>query len=313
MDRKPTSTLERDMRVLLHSTAPVIAPDRSFDGRFYISQTDPLEWIGTTANTTIAQIPGSSLSDMDGLLMIPLDSRPSTAEAAAMDVNALFTQALGMVNPWEVVELKFDAEKKRLDIRVDFAPGSTFPCPACGMMCKAYDASSQEWRHLNFFEHLTFIQARQPRTNCEKDGVKTATVPWARPGSGFTLLCEAMVVELARNGLTTAAIGRIVGEHDTRIWRVLEHYVDEARDRADFSEVEKIGVDETSRRRGHVYVTLFADIEEAKVLFVTEGKDHETVTHFKKDLVAHGGESDEGDRLQPRYVKGLHQRHHGRV
>ena len=97
-----------------------------------------------------------------------------------MDVNALFTQALGMVNPWEVVELKFDVERKRLDIRVDFVPGSAFPCPTCGALCKVYDASSQEWRHLNFFEHLTFIQARQPRTNCEKDGVKTATVPWAR-------------------------------------------------------------------------------------------------------------------------------------
>ena len=226
-----------------------------------------------------------------------------------MDVNALFTQALGMVNPWKVVELKFDAEKKRLDIRVDFAPGSTFPCPACGTQCKAYDTSPQQWRHLNFFEHLTFIQARQPRTNCEKDGVKTATVPWARPGSGFTLLCEAMVVELARNGLTTTAIGRIVGEHDTRIWRVLEHYVDEARGRANFSEVEKVGVDETSRRKGHVYVTLFADIEESKVLFVTEGKDHETVTRFKEDLVAHGGDptkvTDFSLDMSKAFIKGI--------
>ena len=207
-----------------------------------------------------------------------------------MDVNALFTQALGMVNPWEVVELKFDVAAKRLDIRVDFAPGSTFPCPVCAVPCKVHDASPQTWRHLNFFEHLTFIEARQPRTNCSEHGVKTATVPWARASSGFTLLFEAMVVELARNGLTVTAIGRIVGEHDTRIWRILEHYVDEARRRADFSKVEKVGVDETSRQKGHVYVTLFADMAEAKVLFVTEGKDHETVARFKEDLVAHGGD-----------------------
>ena len=207
-----------------------------------------------------------------------------------MDVNALFTQALGMVSPWQVVELKFDAEGKRLDIRVDFAPGSTFPCPDCGALCKVHDAATKTWRHLNFFQHLTFIEARQPRTNCDKDGVKTATVPWARAGSGFTLLYEAMVVELARNGLTVTAIGRIVGEHDTKLWRILEHYVEEARSRADFSPVERVGVDETSRQKGHVYVTVFADMDEAKVLFVTEGKDHSTVAKFKEDLVAHGGD-----------------------
>ena len=166
-----------------------------------------------------------------------------------MDVNALFTQALGMVNPWEVVELKFDAAAKRLDIRVDFAPGSTFPCPECHALCKVYDAAPQEWRHLNFFEHLTYIRGRQPRTNCDKDGVKTTTVPWARAGSGFTLLYEAMVVELARNGLTVTAIGRIVGEHDTRVWRVLEHYVDEARDRADFSDVWPVSTTYSHQRQ----------------------------------------------------------------
>ena len=226
-----------------------------------------------------------------------------------MDVNSLFTQALGMVNPWEVVELKFDAQRKRLDIRVDFAAGSTFPCPECGAMCKVHDAATKTWRHLNFFEHLTYIEARQPRTQCDKDGVKTTTVPWARAGSGFTLLYEAMVVELARNGLTVAAIARIVGEHDTKIWRVLEHYVEEARSRADFSQVEKVGVDETSRQKGHVYVSVFADMDEAKVLFVTEGKDHTTVGRFKEDLVAHGGDpakiTDFSLDMSKAFIKGI--------
>ena len=194
-----------------------------------------------------------------------------------------------MVNPWDVVQLNLDAAKKRLDIKVDFAPGSTFPCPECGTACKVHDASSQTWRHLNFFEYLTYIEARQPRTKCDKHGVLKVDVPWARAGSNFTLLFEALVVEFARNGLTAAALGRMVGEHDTLIWRILEHYVDEAHARADFSEVTTVGVDETSRQKNHVYVTVFADMAAAKVLFVTEGKDNTTVACFKDDLVAHGG------------------------
>ena len=212
-------------------------------------------------------------------------------------------------------ELKYDAEAKRLDIRVDFPPGSSFPCPSCGEPCKVYDTSPQRWRHLNFFENLTFIEARQPRTRCAKDGVKTVTVPWARAGSDFTLLFEAMIVELARNGLTPTALGRIVGEHDTRIWRVLEHYVDEARGRATFAGVAKVGVDETARAKGHVYVSLFADLVGARVMFVTEGKDHETVGRFKRDFVEHGGDpaavTDFSLDMSGAFIKGIREEFSG--
>jgi transposase len=209
-----------------------------------------------------------------------------------LDGNSLFTLALGLADPWEVVRLNLDAKEKRLDIKVDFPPGSTFPCPECGAACKVHDASSHTWRHLNFFEHMTYIEARQPRMKCERHGVLTVNVPWARAGSNFTLMFEAFVLELARNGLTVKAIGRMVGENDTLIWRMLEHYVDEARARADFGGVTSVGVDETSRQKNHVYITVFADMLASKVLFVTEGKDHATVAAFKGDLVAHGGAVD---------------------
>src|SRR6266545_6974443 len=42
----------------------------------------------------------------------------------------LFQQALGLVEPWEVVDVKFDAERRRLDLRVDFRKGARFPCPS---------------------------------------------------------------------------------------------------------------------------------------------------------------------------------------
>ena len=44
----------------------------------------------------------------------------------------LFQRALGLQEPWRVVEEKFDAEQKRLDLRIDFGKGSKFPCPECG-------------------------------------------------------------------------------------------------------------------------------------------------------------------------------------
>ena len=80
-----------------------------------------------------------------------------------------------------------------------------------------------------------------------------------------------------------------MGEHDTRIWRVVDHYVQRAREKADYSEVTRVGIDETSARRGQDYISLFFDLDQRRLLFGTAGKDHETVKAFTEDLVAHNG------------------------
>ena len=238
-----------------------------------------------------------------------MDAEIILATNDPMEMNSLFSLALGLAAPWQVASLKFDPEQKRLDIEVDFPAGSTFPCPECGAPCKVHDAAKQTWRHLNFFEHLAYMHARQPRTRCDKHGVKTMAVPWARPGANFTLLFEALVVALGRNGMVPAAIARIVGEHDTLVWRILEHYVNEARDRDSHESTTCVGVDETSRAKGHVYVTLFVDMLAARVLTVAEGKDHKTVEWFRDDFVAHAGKpekvTDFSLDMSAAFIKGI--------
>jgi transposase len=231
------------------------------------------------------------------------------ATSDPMEMNKLFGMALGLASPWQIAELKFDPEKTRLDIEIDFVPGSTFPCPECNESCKVHDTTKQTWRHLNFFQHMAYLHARQPRTKCVKHGVKTTTVPWARPGANFTLLFEAMVLAMGRNGMTPKAISRIVGEHDTLVWRILEHYVDEARARDSHAATTAVGVDETAREKGHVYVTLFVDMAAARVLTVAEGKDHKTVEQFRSDFVEHGGQpekvTDFSLDMSAAFIKGI--------
>jgi transposase len=111
--------------------------------------------------------------------------------------DRLLQLALGLTPPWTVSRADFDAEAHRLDIQIDFAPGSRFACPACGAAdCPAYDTERKTWRHLNFFQHQAYLTARVPRVRCEKCGIKTVAVPWARPDSGFTLLFEALVMTM---------------------------------------------------------------------------------------------------------------------
>jgi transposase len=204
--------------------------------------------------------------------------------------TTLLQQALGLTVPWTVSRSDFDPEAKRLDIQIDFAPGSRFACPACGAAdCPAHDTERTSWRHLNFFQHEAHLNARVPRVRCDKCGVRKVGVPWARPGSGFTLLFEAMVMAMVP-AMPVKAVARIVGEHDTRLWRVIHHYVGRARAASDASGVTTLAVDETSARGGQEFISLFVDIDQARVLFATEGKDAATVAAFAEDLAAHGGD-----------------------
>ena len=223
------------------------------------------------------------------------------------DTN-LLQLALGLTPPWTVTGSEFDPETHRLDIHIDFPAGSRFPCPECGAAnCPAHDTEQMTWRHLNFFQHEAWLHARVPRVRCGKCGVKKVGVPWARAGSGFTLLFEALVMAMFP-AMPVNAVARQVGEHDTRLWRVLHHYIEQARANSDASAVTRVAIDETAARRGHDYITLFADIDQARVVFATDGKDAETVAAFADDLTAHGGDpaavSEVCIDMSPAFIKG---------
>ena len=140
-----------------------------------------------------------------------------------------------------------------------------------------------------------------------KCGVRRVGVPWARSGSGFTLLFEALLMAMVP-AMPVNAVARQVGEHDTRLWRVLHHYVEQARANADASEVTRVAIDETAARRGHDYITLFVDIDQARVVFATDGKDAGTIAAFADDLTAHGGNPDAVSEvcidMSPAFIKG---------
>ena len=211
-----------------------------------------------------------------------------------MQPEALFGMALGIVHPWEVTEVRFSNESKRLDIDIDFQRGSTFACPVCGAPAPAYDTTEKTWQHLNFFQYEAYLHAWVPRVNCPNDGcgVKQVQVPWARAGSGFTLLFEALVMTMARD-MPVNVMARLLSVTDTRLWRVINAYVEMARANEDHSDVKRIGIDETSVRKGHDYVSFFFDLDKKKLLFGTEGKDNQTVKEFVADLKQHGGDPEQ--------------------
>ena len=219
-----------------------------------------------------------------------------------MEQKDLFGLALGLTDPWFVTEARLDLEEEKTDgvragelhLYLDFRPGGRFACSECGTTgLEVHDTTERTWQHLNFFQHRAWLHARTPRTRCGRCGVHLASVPWARPNSGFTLLFEAFALMLAVQ-MPVLAASRLLKITDGRLWRILNAYVERARTKIDMSQVSMVAVDETSSRRGHTYVSLFADPRpaERKVLFVTEGKDQSTFERFLADFKAHGGKAE---------------------
>ena len=86
-------------------------------------------------------------------------------------------------------------------------------------------------------------------------------------------------------------MANLIDEHDTKIWRVINHHVNVAYEKKDFSNVTEVGCDETSSRKGHNYVTVFADMETKEVMFATKGKSAATIERFKDELPKHNGDA----------------------
>ena len=225
----------------------------------------------------------------------------------------LFQMALNVTDPWFVKDLKFDVESKRLDIYIDFKKGSTFNFfdkeedrEIVGL--KAYDTSNKTWKHLNFFEHECYLHTRVPRVKLPNGKVKQIQTPWEGLSNGFTLLFEAFLLQLCQ-AMPVSKVAKITKTSDDKLWSMLEKYIDQTREYEDFQEISSIGLDETSRAKGHEYITLFVDLQQRRTIFITESKDNTTVKRFTEDFEAHNGKVDNIKNvscdMSPAFIKGV--------
>ena len=228
-------------------------------------------------------------------------------------MQELFEKALGIEKPWYVKSLQFDPEAKRLDIAIDFEKGASFEYvdEKSGKVykeLKAYDTVQKEWRHLNFFEHECYLKARVPRLKLPDGKVRRAKTPWEGVSQGFTLLFEALLLQLATT-MPVRSIGSLVGVRDDKLWEMLHRYIEQIRKGEDFSSIETIGMDETSKAKGHSYITLFVDMEARRTLYVTEGKSAQTLHNFKEELESHQGNVAQIKQvscdMSPAFIRGI--------
>ena len=221
--------------------------------------------------------------------------------------DKLFEAALGITQPWFVAGVRFDEASKVLTVGIDFTAGSCFAVEAVAGEHPVHDTVTKVYRHLNFFQHECFLEVRIPRVKLPDGSVRQVDPPWAGKLSGFTLLFEALVLMLAPQ-MPFAAVARIVGISAYRVLAICRRYVELALEAADFSDVTALAIDETSRAKGHDYITLAADAQKRRVLAVTEGRDAKTITTIAGELAKHGCPPEQIDSvsidMSPAFIKG---------
>ena len=217
-----------------------------------------------------------------------------------MQPTELFAVGLGLTPPWKIVDIEFiDGE---VHIHVDFERGSKFG----GL--EVHDTAERKWRHLNFFRYPCYVHARVPRLIGADGKVTTFQVPWASPGSGFTMDFEAFAIELVTH-MPVAPAARLLKLRDTRLWRVIHGYVGRSRGSLNIGQPLRVGVDETAARRGHDYITVFVDLDARRVLFACEGRSGSALFEFRAFLASKGADPDMVEAftcdMSPAFLSGI--------
>jgi transposase len=229
-----------------------------------------------------------------------------------MNSSDIFEMALGLQKPWFVKEIKMGVTEGtshgQIDIFLDFERGFKFKDNE-GSQQNVHDRVERTWQHLNFFQHTCYLHCRVPRVITKDGKVNNVEVPWARAGSGFTLLFEAFSMLLIESEMPVNKAADIMGVYAQRLWNVFNYWIKKAFTASDQSRVESLGIDETSSRKGHSYVTVAVDMQERKVLFATPGKGSECIDKIGEHLNDKGTKSEQIKQacidMSPAFISGI--------
>jgi transposase len=120
-----------------------------------------------------------------------------------MHDTELYRKILGIEAPWEVDRVELDRTDG--EVRVHLSLGESKPkCPECDRPAPRYDTRHRRWRHLDTCQYRTILEVDVPRVECPEHGVHQVRVPWSEPGSRFTALFEALVIDWLQEASVSA-------------------------------------------------------------------------------------------------------------
>ena len=206
-----------------------------------------------------------------------------------MNDISLYQQILGDTTPWRVGEVKLDAEKLTIDVRLVLAEDAAWACPECRSRMHVKERRTRRWRHLDSCQFKTVLEADVPVVECQTHGIQTVQVPWADGSSRFTLFFERLAIEVLL-ACPAAKAAEVLDVTWDQIDGIKQRAVARGMATRSLEGVEYLCVDEKAVGHGHDYVTVVTGIVDGKpnVLHVGDGRDEGALNAFYERLGAGG-------------------------
>jgi transposase len=181
-----------------------------------------------------------------------------------------------------VKRVKQDSEG--LAIELDIRKRRLVPCSSCGTPGRVRDRLAvRTWKHVPLWGiavTLTYAPARVACVHCGKTRVER--IPWSQ---GKCRLTTGLIWLLASwcKLLAWDQVARIFGVHWNTVATAVRQAVAYGLDHREMCDMLYIGIDELSRKKGHVYVTNVYDLKEKRLLWSGEGRSQKTLCAFFKE------------------------------
>ena len=197
-----------------------------------------------------------------------------------MQDRDLYARILGLTDPWRVVDVQLDVRGGEVRVKVEAKADAQFACPECGKQSAGYDTRERSWRHLDTCQFKTILTAPVPRVRCGEHGVLQISVPWAEPGSGFTALMEAVVIDWLRSLATIKAVAEQMRLSWDEVDGIQQRAVARGLARRKPEALRRLGIDETAFQQRHEYVTVLTNHDGARVVHVADDRKRDGVDAF---------------------------------
>jgi transposase len=176
---------------------------------------------------------------------------------------------------------KVESSEDRLIIFIDRMGERLLRCGVCRNRCLHIHSvrREREWQDLSMRQSRLILRYGPRRVECPRCGVRVEGVPWAEPWARVTRALSNAVAQLARE-LSWQGTARQYGLNWKTVAGIVKRAVGYGLRNRKRPPVHVIGIDEVSRRKGQVYLTVVYDLERRVLLWVGEDRTEEGVKKF---------------------------------
>jgi transposase len=177
--------------------------------------------------------------------------------------------------------IKVETNEESMIIEIDRLGNRRLRCGVCRKPCRGVHSIRKwrEWRDLSMRKLRLILRYQPRRVQCPGCGVRVEGFAWAEPWARVTRALANAAASLARE-LSWQGTARHFGLNWKTVAGVVQRAVRYGLRHRKRAPVHMIGIDEVSRRKGQVYLTVVYDLERRVLLWVGEDRTEEAVKKF---------------------------------